>query len=373
MANRSGEEHGSITPYQMTAVIIGAVIGVGVLAFPRIIVEAAGTAAPLATLLGAVPATLAWLGAVKLARRFRGRTPAEYAPLLLTRPIGWLYVVTLILFLLVITAMAVREFGEVLKTAVLPNTPVEVTIAVLLLAVCHFVRFDVQVFGRVFEVFLPLMVVPLAVIGLLSLTNARMLYLLPLLGHGWRGVLHGALLASVGYVAIIIGPFLLPSLNRPRQAVTAGLWGIGLSLLVYLLTVTATLPVFGPQEILRLVWPTFDLVKTTTVPGFILERLESAFIGIWVAAVFTTVAATYYTALLAITQLFRLGDHKVMAIPLVPVLYMTALGPGDLHTLYRFVTALGLFGVLLTQGIPLALTLAGFLVRKGTAGRAAQP
>lgn len=372
MANRKGEEHGSVTPYQLTTILVGAIIGVGVLALPRIVTDEASTGGPLAVLLGAVPALLAWLASVRLSRWFRGRTPAEYAPVLLTRPVGWLYVLTLILFLLVITAMAVREFGEVLKTAILTNTPIEVTIIALLLTTAYFVRYDVQVFARVFEIFFPIMVVPLAIIGLLSLRNARLYYLLPLTGLSWQGLMGGAALASVGYVAGMIGPFLLPSLNRPGQAVKAGLWGSFLSLFVYLLVIIATLAVFGPEEMRRLVWPTFELVKTTTVPGFILERLESAFIGIWVAAVFTTVGATYYTALLAITQLFRLGDHKVAAIPLVPVLYLVAMAPDDILTLYRFVAGLGLFGVVLTQGMPLLFLGIGYLRGKEAIVRAGQ-
>jgi spore germination protein len=352
--------------------IVGACIGVGVLAFPRIIVERAGTGAPLAVVMGAVPAFVAWLAWVKLAGWFPGRSPTEYATQVLTKPIGWLFLVSMIGFKLVITAMAVREFGEVLKIAVLPNTPLEVTTTILLLATAYFVRYDVQVFARVFEVFFPIMLVPLTMIGLLSLTNARVYYLLPLTGTNWKGVLSGALLASVGYVAALIGPFLLPSLNRPKQAVKAGMWGFGLSLFVYLMVVTNTLAVFGPEEIKHMVWPTFELIKTTTVPGFILERLEPAFIGIWVAAVFTTVAATYYPLLLIMAQWFRLRDHKVMAIPLVPILYMIALAPGDIHTLYRMVTSVGIFGVLLNQGVPLIMVMVGYLRGKGATSRAGQ-
>jgi spore germination protein len=370
MANRKGEEHGSITPYQLTAIYVGAVVGVGVLAFPRLIVEQAGTAAPLATLLGAVPAVLAWLSAVQLHRWFKGRSLVEYAPKLLTRPLGWLYGGLLVLLMIMLTAMTAREFGEVVRTAVLPNTPIEITIGLMLLSAAYFVRFDVEVFARVFEVFFPVMLVPLTIIGLLSLKNARWYYIQPVLGRSWQGLLSGTLLASVGYVGSVIVKFLLPALNRPKQAVKAGLWGVGLAAFVYQLAVFATLAVFGPEEIRRLIWPTFELIKQTTVRGFILERLESAFVGIWVAAVFTTVSATYYTALLGITQLFRLKDHKVAAIPLVPVFYITAMLPENIHQLYSIIAVVGLGGVVLDLVMPVVLVVVGYLLGKGRASRA---
>lgn len=373
LANRNGEEHGSITPYQFITILVGANIGTGVLAFPRLIAEQAGTGAPLATLLGVIPVALAGLAAIKLSRWFPGRSPVEYSPKLLTLPVGWLYSVALLVMKLAMTALAVREFGAVLRTAVLPNTPIEVTITLLLFTTAYFVRHDVQVFARVFEVFFPVMLVPLIIIGLLSLKNARAYYLFPLLGTSWAGLLRGAALASVGYIAYMIALFLLPSLSQPKQAVKAWLTGTALSAFVYMLAVTACLAVFGPEEIKHLIWPTFDLAKNTTVPGFILERPESAFLGIWVAAVFTTVGATYYASLLMISQLFKLRDHKVMAIPLIPVLYVIAMSPPNIHALYRIATGWGLFGVALNVGGPLLMAGIGLLLTKGATQGAAPP
>jgi len=343
-----------------------------VLALPRLIVEQAGTGGPLATLLGAIPVTLAWLAATKLSRWFPGRSPVEYAPKVLTRPVGWLYSGALLVMKILITALAVREFGAVVRTAVLPSTPVEVTIILLLLTTAYFVRYDQQVFARVFEIFFPIMLAPLTTICLLALKNAHAYYLFPLLGTSGLGLLRGAVLATTGYVAYMVALFLLPSLNRPEKAVKAGLVGIGLSTFVYMLAVSATLAVFGLEETKLLVWPTFELIKNTTVPGFILERLEPAFLGIWVAAVFTTVAATYYATLLNIAQMFKLRDHKVMAIPLVPILYIIAMAPPDVHTLYQAGITWGLFGVTMNVGGPVFMTGIARLRRKG-ATRSAAP
>ncbi|HLO02205.1 MAG TPA: GerAB/ArcD/ProY family transporter [Symbiobacteriaceae bacterium] len=364
MGNQSGEEHGSITPYQLTAIAVGSIIGVGVLAFPRLLVEQAGTAAPLAALLGAIPPALSWVAWVKVGRKFPQQTPAEYVTKLIWPPLAWVYALLGMIFVLIITGLTVREFGAVVKTSVLPNTPIEVSISLLLLAAAYFVRYDLQVFARVYEVFLPLMLAPLTLIGLLSLKNARLVYLMPVITD-WLGLLKGIAMASVGYIAFVIGPFLLPSLTRPKEAVKSGLWGIGLSLFVYMLAVTASLAVFGPEELKHVIWPTFELVKTTTVPGFILERLESAFLGIWVAAVFTTVGGTYYALVVTIAQFFKLGDHKTLVLPLIPIIYMIAMGPASIHSLYRVVTFFGLIGVGLVQGTGFLFLLLSVIRKKG--------
>lgn len=371
--NRSGEERGSVTPNQLSSILVGSCVGVGVLAFPRLLVEHAGSGAPLATLLGAIPVTLAWLALSKLNTWYRGKTVVEYAPKVLTAPVGVLWSVALILLQVMLTALTVREFGDVVRTAVLRNTPIEATTILLLLTATFFVRYDVQVVARVYEVFFPVMLVPLAMICLLAMKNARLSYLLPVTGTDWRGLLFGAMFATIGYVAHVSAGILLPSLNRPGQAVRAGLRGIGLILSIYMLAVIATQAVFSTEEMKRLVWPTFELVKTTTVPGFILERLDAAFLGVWVAAVFTTVSATYFTALVASSQLLRLRDHKVLAIPLMPVLHMIAMAPKDIHALYAAVQTVGLAGVAITIGGAMLLFVGALLRGKGGAAGVRPP
>jgi spore germination protein len=61
---------------------------------------------------------------------------------------------------LVTTAMIARTFGEVVVTAVLRETPLEVTIITMLLTALTLVMYKVEVLARVNEILLPIIVVP---------------------------------------------------------------------------------------------------------------------------------------------------------------------------------------------------------------------
>lgn len=76
-------------------------------------------------------------------------------------------------------------------------------------------------------------------------------------------------------------------------------------------------------------------MKTTQVPGLILERLESAFLAIWVASVFTTLGNMYYTTIYGIRLLFGKGIQfqRILAIIIVEYFAYT-----EYLTYYGFLT-----------------------------------
>ncbi|MFX6540539.1 GerAB/ArcD/ProY family transporter, partial [Acinetobacter baumannii] len=79
----------------------------------------------------------------------------------------------------------------------------------------------------------------------------------------------------------------IPYMRRPEKAMIAGAFGMFLAGGIYVLTVVAVVAVFGPMETQNLLWPTLELAKTTALPANVLERLDAAFLSVWVTAVFT--------------------------------------------------------------------------------------
>jgi spore germination protein len=96
----------------------------------------------------------------------------------------------------------------------------------------------------------------------------------------------------------------------PHRAMTPHLSGVGVVVFFYWLTLTASVAVFGTYEMKNLLWPTLDLVTVTTVPGMILERLESAFLAIWMVAVFTTLINLYAALVDVLVRWLRLQEKR---------------------------------------------------------------
>src|SRR5690554_2400141 len=122
----------SITLIQATAILISTIIGVGVLPLPLFAVRAVDSGAPLATLLGTAIGFIGLWLITLLGMRFPGKSIITYSEQIIGRWASMAGSVMIIIFFTILSSLAAREFGEVVVTAVLRKTPLEVTVIVML-------------------------------------------------------------------------------------------------------------------------------------------------------------------------------------------------------------------------------------------------
>jgi spore germination protein len=144
--------------------------------------------------------------------------------------------------------------------------------------------------------------------------------------------------------------------------------GIAIPGVIYVLIIVSGISVFGVDEMRLLAWPTLELVKTTEVPGLILERLESAFLGVWVASVFTTVGNMYYATAAVVRGTFKLRSHRWIAVILLPVLYWLSLMPPNMQKLLEYKKWGGYLGIVLAFIVPIVLLILSYI--RGTGNKA---
>ncbi len=365
MPQRRHEEHGSITPFQFTSLVAGTILGVGVLVLPRILTETAGHSAPLSMAVGTLMALAMVPVWAKVAQFFPGKTSAEFAANLVGGIPGWMFHAGFATLITVAAAMVAREFGEVVISAVLPETPLEVTTLIMLGLATMLVRYDLQTIGRTFEVLFPLIVLPGVVIAVLALRDANALYLFPLWDGGIDAVTAGVTLALTSLEGMLILPMIIPSINRSGQVIKAGLWAVGIAGFVHILVVTAALSIFNVNEMQKLMWPTLEVMKTTSLPGNVVERVEPIFLAIWVVGVFTTISGWFYAVVIKVTQLFHFQDHKTVIPFLAPLLYLIAMQPDNIVMTYAFLRDLTRFGLIFMIPVPIAFYVVGRLRRLG--------
>lgn len=363
--NRSVTSEGKRTYslWQQTALITSTLIGVGVLTLPRTATSVLYEAGWISPLLGSLPAFFAIWMIARLSRRFPGMTFVQYSPIVFgssARPrLGrWISFPLVLIFLLIVyvtTAITSRIFGEVVVTAVLLDTPLEVVIISMFVLAFLLCQHDEEVVVRVNELLLPLIVFPVLFIAIVSFQKAEWNNLLPLLRTPAHSVVKGALEAGYSYQGYEIMLIYYAFAQQNSNKVKAGMFGIGIALVVYTLIVVVGISVFGYEELQKLTWPTLELVKTTKVPGLILERLESAFLAVWVAAVFTTVANVYYAFILGLRQLLGRGVafQRVSSGVLLIPLFFIALWPQNIVEIFTFANYMSSLGIIVALGIPI--------------------
>lgn len=353
--------------WQQTSLITSTLIGVGVLTLPRTSTEILSQNGWLSPLLGGFVAMFACVMIAKLNDRFPGLSLIQFSPIIWgterNKLIGILLSLPWIIFYLgymyCITAMTTRVFGEVVVTAVLRDTPIEAIIITMFLLALYLCMHDLDVVARVNELLLFLILFPVLIIAIASFQKADWNNLLPFFSVNWKQLIRGSLETSFSYqgyeIMLIFYAYAQPSSNKTKSAI----WGIGLAIFVYTLIVVAGIAVFGNDELQKVTWPTLELVKTTQVPGLIMERLESAFLGVWVTAVFTTIANFYYCFIFGLRQLLGRGIvfQRFSAFFLFFPLFFISLRPQNITEIFKVMNLFGYLGLVVSFVIPVLFYL----------------
>jgi spore germination protein len=372
----NSNQKGVITNRQITSIIASTLIGVGVLTLPRNASETLQESGWISTILGAVIAMVSITVIVKLSAKFPGLSLVQYSRRIVgSTKSDWIgrvfslpFILTYAVFLAIVTVAVARTFGEVVVTAVLKETPLEVIIITMLLTAFVLCLHEVEVMARVNEILLPIILIPVLLIALFSFQSARFDNMLPIFPTDWKNLAIGALAASFAYQGYEVMTIFFGYAKDPSQLLRASLWGIGIPAFVYTMIVLSGILVFGSDELQKLMWPTLELVKTTEVPGLILERLESAFLGVWVAAVFTTVGNAYYALVLLIKEYFRfqMKGQRWTAFLLLPLFFWLSLIPQNVVDLFKFLSFMGYAGLTVTITLPLVLLIIAAIRKLGT-------
>ncbi|QRG69250.1 GerAB/ArcD/ProY family transporter [Brevibacillus choshinensis] len=349
--------------WQQTSLITSTLIGVGVLTLPRTTTSRLYEAGWMAPLIGVVWVFFSVWMIASLSKRFPGKTFIEYSPIIWgskKRPQQgrWLslpWVLAFLLFMYFSTAIVSRIFGEVVVTSVLLDTPLEVIIITMFLLAQMLCMHEVEVVARINELLFPLILFPVLFIALASFQNAEWNNVLPLYRASGKALFEGMYESVYSYAGYEIMLIFFAFAHENNSKARAGFYGITIAMFVYTLIVLAGTAVFGYEELQRVSWPTLELVKTTKVPGLILERLESAFLAVWVAAVFTTVANAYYAFVYGIRQLFNKGilfQRIISALMFIP-LFFIALWPQNIVDIFRISSYMGMVSLALNLGVPM--------------------
>ena len=344
----------AVTVRGALTVIVNIIIGVGILTLPREVAAKAGPDSVVATLLGVLPVALALVAMNGLAPVLQKQRLEQGLAALVGHWPSRLLLVAYAVYFGVFAAVIARAFAEVVNANVLRNTPVEAIMLPMLFAAAYLVHHRTVAIMRAIELTFPILVVTLVVLALATMGRANLIYVRPQWALGLVPLLQGMATSLFAYSGYSIYLFLLPELeDRPRRWLpwlVAALVGF-----IYALVVFSAVGTFGVEEVQRIAWPTIELVRVTQIPGRVFERLESAFLAVWVTAVFTTVGPGLFAAAKALQAVLGLAEHRVLAAAALPLMYAVALLPPNFAAVGKLLMALGWASLGIEIGVPLLL------------------
>ncbi|MCL2703306.1 MAG: spore germination protein [Defluviitaleaceae bacterium] len=326
-----------ISARQLQALTLLFLFGTSAIFLPNIAISNAGQNGWAGVLIAAIFAAAGVYLMASVGSLFRGKSFHEYSCLLLSRPLGKLLCLILAIRALAGTALELRIFGEIIKSVLLPLTPYWLIAAVILalgwLAVYH----GYETRGRIAEILVFAVFVPLLILLVLSAFGADYSNLLPVLNNTPERLLKsgfesGYAFAGIELVLVAVS-FTNAAGETTRKCVTGAVVFMGILLSAITALVIARLT---PQGALAHDWPLLELLFTTEIPGSFMERQNAIVISFWILTVFARAGAGLFFGSLLLRDMAGKGKRRIYLTVLVPVVLLLSLIPDNASRAYEY-------------------------------------
>lgn len=298
---------------------------------PGYLTRIVGTAGWYMTIISNITALIAFSVILLLFYIYPGKNMIEIFEISLGRVIGFIFSILFGAYFLFSAGTIMREFLDIFKIYVLPETPLSLLALCVLSAVILSASLGLESIARVSKIFGYSILVCLIIVLLLCTQHYKAENLYPLLGYGiGKTVMHGMLRSSV-YSEVMILTVFASSLQGTKYLRKAGYLSLLISggiVAAGLFCFTMAFPVHQLQELAA---PMFILARSISYGEFF-QRLDPFFVFIWTICTLITVSILFYSAISCYNKTFRIQDRRVTIFPMSIFLFIVAIVPKDFLT-----------------------------------------
>jgi spore germination protein (amino acid permease) len=348
-------KRGTISPRQVFFILTMLLTGIYILILPRHLVLIVGTDGWLVLLAGGLVSAIMLFFINRVSRKFPDKTVVEFAPLVLGGVLGRIFGILLVAYYTFLAAVSLRIFAEMLKSALLPDTPRWIVLVGLIALVAWIVQNGLEDIARFTELLAPVILLLLISVLLGNLGNMEAIRLRPVL-HTYPSALFEGLISSLSYFGVIIILLMLyPYVNAPKKLTLTSLAALVFAVSITTSFFLGTVATFGVYETGRMAWPVIELVKMERI-GELLERLEALFLSLWLSIAFINVSVLSFCSISGWTQVLKKKNYRKLTYPILFFLLILSLWPKDLLDL------LGLYKINFTYGFVITLIVPLFIM-----------
>ncbi|MGE5573726.1 MAG: GerAB/ArcD/ProY family transporter [Bacteroidota bacterium] len=304
------------------------------ISFPQQMATVGLTAAWIVPIISFGTGAIGFLIIAALLRRYPRMSIVEIGEEVAGPIFGTLASLGYLAFFFTATILVMREFSETVSTALLPRTPLSAVMAVFVLVTVISVYLGSEALTRAAFLAAPLIVVTLVFLNLLSLPQANLDAMFPLLGPGlskliYHGVLHSAVAGEVMFLGVIA-----PQLRDANKVRMMGLVAIAVTAVFTSTALLVFVTVFPYPLCVHIPYPGYE-VSTLIYVGRFFQRVDVAFVFLWVISGCIELGLGAYTTTMILARMLRLPVYRPI-LPAVAIIgYTLAFVPPDVPTATR--------------------------------------
>ncbi|MGM7722199.1 GerAB/ArcD/ProY family transporter [Metabacillus sp. Hm71] len=234
-------------------------------------------------------------------------------PKIIGKYLSYPIILIYIFYFIFLAATVCRDFGDLISSTMLVETPTVVVIVSFMWLIIYCLRGGVEAFVRMGEMVFPIYFISLIVLWmlLLSVEDFNLNNLTPIMGNGFKPILKevypGIINFPFGEMIIIM--MFTPYVNNKQIIRKAGMAVILVGGLILTLNSILILSVLGPEIYADNFFPFLTATQMVSIADF-LERFDALVILMMVSGVFFKVGGCTFAAAVAISQLGKLHHTK---------------------------------------------------------------
>ncbi|WP_263432856.1 GerAB/ArcD/ProY family transporter [Metabacillus rhizolycopersici] len=237
--------------------------------------------------------------------------------------VGWVVGLLYVVLFLYGASRNVRDFGDLLLSSTMNETPVLAINILMVLAICYVLYLGIEVLARTAEV----LIVSLVFFGLIGNLfiyfsgNIDFQNLQPLLEHGWEPIIMTAfkLTTFFPFGELIAFTMLLPYLNQSKLVKRVWLTALIASGLILSYTLSLNIAVLGVDQVERSTFPLLSTIAKVNLLDFI-QRLDVLVVYTFLITMFFKISIFLYCAVIGIADLFKVKNHQQIIFPIGVIL-----------------------------------------------------
>ncbi|MFI3231185.1 MAG: endospore germination permease [bacterium] len=333
----------SISIRQLKLLLILDIFGMGITTLPRKVVEIGGQDGWFLIIIGLLFSLVSLYFINQVAMFFPQDNFFEYTSKLIGKPLAFLITVGFIFKIIINTGLELRIFSEILKEIMLFNTPSWLICLSMLLLGSYMASKGIEARGRMAEILIWIVFIPLAFVFLICLFDVDFSNLKPVLSSenlSLSTLLSGGMYSLFYFSGIQYIFFIYPYINTTsntnyiKKATFSAVIFIGLIIsLICLLTIAR----FGKQDINHQMWSVLEIMDAINLPGSFIERQEAFIITFWIISIFMIVNAGVFFSSLLIKDVFKKHSHTTYILLCIPLIFFIALIPYNIASVYKLI------------------------------------
>lgn len=350
--------NGRVSVRQVEIFLILQMLNTTILFLPKIAGDYVGRNGYILPLLAIILGVIYILCIEGITKQFPKDTLVEFLPKIVPRFVAYIIIVLFAIKIVIITGLETRMLGEMISQVLLPKTPLQVIILVMLLSVAYLVKSGIEAIGRMGEVLVYFIAVPLILVFLLVVPHGEYMQLMPFFQTNLRGIGVGTFVVSLIFMPLEIMLMLaglMKDTKKVRRAMLVAVITIGIaSAIIVLLTYVGV----GFNETQRQVWPVLTLMQSMSLSGSMVENQEILMMTGWIFSVFIYLSSGIYFTSLIGSRSFKYKRENIFVLPILPIVYFIAMIPENLVVAYDYYNKFQYyFGIWFILPIPLILAL----------------